>query len=153
MEKTLVLLKPCAVQRELAGEVISRFERRGLRLCGIKMMQLDDNILSEHYAHIAGKPFFQRLKESMMITPVIACCWEGIDAVNVVRGMSGATNCRNAAPGTVRGDFGMSTQENIIHSSDSAENAAIELARFFKKEEIFEYQKCSSVFLYANDEI
>lgn len=153
MERTLVILKPSAIQRELVGEVITRFERRGLRLCGIKMMQLDDEILSEHYAHIKGKPFFQRLKDAMMITPVIVCCWEGIDAVQVVRAMTGSTNCRNSLSGTIRGDFGMSMQENIIHTSDSIENAAIELNRFFKKNELFDYQKSCFDFLYASDEI
>ncbi|NDV46789.1 nucleoside-diphosphate kinase [Paludibacter sp. 221] len=153
MERTLVILKPSAIQRELVGEVISRFERKGLRLCGIKMMQLDDEILSEHYAHIEGRPFFQRLKDAMMITPVIVCCWEGLDAVNVVRTMTGSTNCRNAAPGTIRGDFGISTQENIVHASDSPENAEIELARFFKKNEFFDFKKISFDYLYANDEV
>lgn len=153
MERTLVILKPSAIQRELVGEVITRFERKGLRLCGIKMMQLDDKILSEHYAHIQGKPFFQRLKDAMMITPVIVCCWEGLDAVSVVRNMTGSTNCRNAAPGTIRGDFGMSMQENIIHTSDSVENAKIELNRFFNENEFFDYKKSSFDFLYANDEV
>lgn len=153
MEKTLVILKPSAIQRELAGEIITRFERRGLRLCGIKMMQLDDEILSEHYAHVSNRPFFQQLKDAMIITPVVVSCWEGLDAVSVVRNMTGATVCRNATPGTIRGDFGMSNQENIIHTSDSVENAEIELNRFFKKEEIFDYKKACFDFLYARDEI
>jgi len=153
MERTLVILKPSAIQRELAGEVIMRFERKGLRLAGIKMMQLNDEILSEHYAHLKEKSFFQQLKDGMMTSPIIVCCWEGLDAVNVVRSMTGSTNCRNAQPGTIRGDFGMSMQENIIHTSDSVENAEIELKRFFKKDEIFNYKKSCFDFLYTSDEV
>lgn len=153
MEKTLVLLKPCTLQRGLVGEVISRFEKRGLRLAGMKMMQLTDEILNEHYAHLREKPFFQILKDSMMSTPVIACCLEGIDAVNTVHAMSGATNGRNAVPGTIRGDYCMSNQQNIVHTSDSLENAAIELARFFKPEELFDYTPSNLHYLYALDEL
>lgn len=152
MEKTLVLLKPSALQRALVGEVIKRFEQKGLKLTGIKMMQLNDEILNEHYSHLAGRSFFQRIKDAMMTTPVIATCWEGLDAVHVVRTMTGATNGRNSAPGTIRGDFSMSVQENIVHTSDSIENAKEELERFFKKEEIFDYKHLPFPFLYANDE-
>lgn len=153
MEKTLVLLKPCTLQRGLVGEVINRFEKRGLRLAGMKMMQLTDAILNEHYGHLREKSFFQILKDSMMSTPVIACCFEGIEAVNVVRAMAGATNGRNALPGTIRGDYCMSNQQNIVHTSDSLENAKIELARFFKPEEIFEYESSNLGYLYALDEL
>lgn len=140
LEKTLVLLKPSAVQRGLIGEILHRFERKGLRLAGMKMMQLTDEILNEHYAHLAGKPFFQRIKNSMMASPIIACCFEGVDAVQVVRLMTGATNGRVAVPGTIRGDYSVSAQENIVHTSDSPENAKVEVARFFKPEEIFDYK-------------
>lgn len=152
MEKTLVILKPCALQRSLIGEVISRFEKKGLKLAGMKMIQLTDEILNEHYAHLAERSFFQRLKDAMAITPVIVCCWEGIDAVHVVRTMTGVTNGRNAAPGTIRGDYSMSGQENIVHASDSPENASIELARFFKDDEIFDYTWLQTPSVYANDE-
>ena len=94
MEKTLVILKPCAVQRALVGEVTARFERKGLRLAGMKMMQLDDALLSEHYSHLADKPFFQRVKDSMMVCPVICCCYDGVDAVETVRLMTGSTTGR-----------------------------------------------------------
>lgn len=153
MEKTLVILKPSALQRALVGEVIKRFEQKGLQLCGIKMIQLSEKILGEHYAHLADRPFFQRIKNSMMITPVIVTCWEGKDSVKVVRAMTGSTNSRDAVPGTIRGDFSMSLQENIVHTSDSVENAKEELARFFNNDEIFEYKNLLSPFLYANDEI
>lgn len=152
MEKTLVLLKPCTLQRSLTGEIIQRFERKGLRLSGLKMMQLTDELLSEHYAHLSGKPFFQRVKDSMMAAPVIACCFEGVDAIQAVRTLAGPTNGRLAAPGTIRGDYSMSFQENIVHTSDSTETAEIELKRFFKPEEIFSYEQAVFPFLYANDE-
>ena len=152
MEKTLVIIKPGALQRELVGDIINRFERKGLQLCGLKMIQLNDAILAEHYSHLTDKPFFPRIKESMMASPVIVCCWEGLDSVQVVRDMTGVTNSRNATPGTIRGDFGMSMQENIIHTSDSVENGIIELKRFFKSEELFNYTKVGHSFLYATDE-
>ena len=152
MEQTLVLLKPCTLQRALVGEIINRFEKKGLRLAGMKMMQLTDSILNEHYAHLSGKPFFQILKDSMMSTPVIACCLEGIDAVRVVRSMTGSTNGRNADPGTIRGDYCMSNQQNIVHASDSLETAAIEIKRFFRPEEIFDYEASNRNYLYALDE-
>ena len=152
MEKTLVLLKPSCVQRQLIGEVVNRFERRGLRIAGMKMMQLSDDILREHYAHLADKPFFPTLAASMQASPVIALALEGIDAVQVVRAMTGATNGRAAAPGTIRGDYSMSNQQNIVHASDSPENALIELARFFRPEEIFEYESGANAYIYGADE-
>lgn len=152
MEKTLVILKPSAIQRALVGKVISRFQDKGLTIAGIKMMQLDEKILREHYAHLVDRPFFPSLVKSMMATPVIVMCLEGKDAVEVVRTMTGATNSRKANPGTIRGDFGMSGQENIIHASDSVENAAIETARFFKPEEVFSYQPLAFPAILAPDE-
>ena len=152
METTLVLLKPSCVQRQLIGEIVNRFERRGLRIAGMKMMQLDEKILREHYAHLAEKPFFPILSASMQASPVVALALEGIDAVQVVRTMAGATNGRAAAPGTIRGDYSLSNQQNIVHASDSVENAAIELARFFRPEEIFDYTSAVKPYLYAVDE-
>jgi len=151
--KTLVILKPSAVQRGLIGEVIRRFERKGLLLIGLKMVWLNDEILSEHYAHLKDKPFFQRVKDSMSVCPVVVCCWKGKDAVRVVRMLTGATNSREALPGTIRGDFSMSMQENILHASDSPETADVELRRFFKDEELFDYKLSMISNLYANDEI
>lgn len=151
MERTLVLLKPCTVQRGLIGEVINRFERKGLRIMGLKMMQLTEEILNEHYAHLAERPFFPWVKASMKSAPVIAMCIEGTEAVQVVRNITGATNGRKAAPGTIRGDYAMSGQENIVHASDSPENAAIELKRFFKDEEIFDYPNPLRDYFYSPD--
>lgn len=152
LEKTLVLLKPCTVQRALMGEIIQRFEKKGLRICGMKMMQLTDKVLSEHYAHLAEKEFFQRVKDSMMVTPVVALALEGVGAVETVRTITGPTTGRKAPAGTIRGDYSMSFQENIVHASDSLETAEVELKRFFKPEEIFEYRPATFDFLYANDE-
>lgn len=152
IEKTLVLLKPCTLQRALVGEIINIFERKGLQICGMKMMQLTDEILSEHYAHLSDKPFFQRVKDSMMTAPVIALCLSGVDAVAAVRALTGATNGRKAEPGTIRGSYCMSFQENIVHASDSPENAAVELKRFFKDDEILEWKESRFDYLYANDE-
>ena len=152
MQKTLVLIKPSAIQRSLVGEVVSRFEKKGLQIIGFKMMTLSDDLLKTHYAHLVEKPFFKRIKDSMQVTPVFALALKGVDAVEVVRKMSGTTNGRNAAPGTIRGDLSMSVQENIVHTSDSPENAAIELDRFFNKDEIFEYEPLIFPHLYANDE-
>ncbi len=152
LEKTLVILKPSAVQRGLIGEITSRFERKGLRLAGMKMMQLTDEILNEHYAHLSEKPFFQRVKDSMMACPVIVCCYEGVDAIQIVRSMTGATNGRVAIPGTIRGDFSVSSQENIIHTSDSPKTALQEVKRFFKPEELFDYKQGNLPFLYYQDE-
>lgn len=153
MEQTLVILKPSAVIRGLMGEVISRFEKKGLIIAGMKMVQLDDKILAEHYAHLVSRPFFPLLKKSMMVSPVVVMCVRGIDAVAVVRAMTGATNSRKAEPGTIRGDFSMSGQQNIVHASDSVENAETELARFFDKSEIFDFKPAMLEYLYAEDEL
>ena len=153
MEQTFVILKPSTIQRSLIGQVIDRFQKKGLFITAIKMMKLDEKILREHYAHLVDRPFFPLILDSMMATPVIVMCLCGKDAVEVVRDMTGSTNCRKAAPGTIRGDFGMSGQENIIHASDSAENAKIEIARFFKPEEIFDYTPLTFTATYAPDEI
>ena len=153
MERTLVIIKPCAVQRGLIGEVLSRFERRGLKLVAMKMTRLDAEICRRHYAHLVDKPFYPIIEESMTAAPVVLCCMEGIDAVEVVRTMAGATNGRKALPGTIRGDYCVSHQENIIHASDSLESAAQELERFFKPEDYCSYDTPLLDYLYAKDEL
>jgi nucleoside-diphosphate kinase len=153
MERTLVILKPGTIQRRLIGEIISRFEKKGLILTGMKMIWLSDEILSEHYVHLKEKPFFQKVKNSMQANPVIICCWEGIDAVNVVRTITGVTNGRLALPGTIRGDYSMSMQENIIHASDSLKTAENEINRFFNENELFNYETVLKPYLYAKDEV
>ena len=152
MEQTLVILKPGTIQRGLIGEIISRFEKKGLFIKGMKMMQLTDELLDEHYSHLKDKPFFKRIKDSMEMCPVVVMCLEGVDAVSVVRSLVGVTNGRVAQSGTIRGDYSMSMQENIVHASDAPETAKIELNRFFKKEEIFEYDYKLLLNIYAVDE-
>lgn len=153
MEQTLIIIKPCAIRRDLIGEIIHRFEMKGMQLCGIKMMQLDDKILNEHYAHLVGRPYFQRIKNSMMKTPVVVSVWKGVDIVEIAHHMAGATNGREATPGTIRGDYSVSIQENIVHTSDTVENAKSEIARFFKEEEIFDFNQLSNSVLYAENEV
>lgn len=153
MEQTLVILKPSAVERCLIGEIITRIQDKGLIISGMKMMQLDEKILREHYAHLVDRPFFPSIVESMTASPVIVMCLKGVDAVSVFRQMTGVTNGRNAVPGTLRGDFCMSGQANIIHASDSVENARIEISRFFSPSEIFDYIPANLKFLYSEDEL
>lgn len=153
MQQTLVIIKPAAIHRGLAGEVITRFERKGLCIIGMKMMQLTEEILREHYAHLVDRPFFPDLLQSMTATPVVVMALKGVDAVEVVRAMTGATNGRKAAPGTIRGDYSMSGQENIVHASDSEESARIELARFFKPGEIIDRSRADGRFYNSPDEV
>lgn len=153
MEKSLIIIKPSGVQRGIAGTVIERFQRKGLQINGIKMMQLDEEILRRHYAHLTDRPFFASILSSMMASPVIVMVISGKDAISVIRDMVGSTNGRKAAPGTIRGDFSMSGQENIVHASDSAESAAVEIDRFFRPDEIFDYTPAQQQYMYADDEI
>jgi len=153
MQVTVVLLKPSAVQRGILGEVIARFEKKGIQIVGMKMLCMTDEMVLEHYAHLAHKPFFGRIKESMQASPVVAMALKGVDVVNVMRQLAGATNGREAQPGTIRGDYSISVQENIVHASDSPETAERELARFFSESEIFNYPHFLLPYTYANDEL
>lgn len=153
MQQSLIILKPSTIQRGLVGEVLDRFQKKGLIIAGIKMMHLSDRLLAEHYAHLVDRPFFPSLVRSMQATPVIVVCLRGVDVVEVVRAMIGATNSRKAAPGTIRGDFGMSGQENIVHASDSPENAEIEVKRFFRPDELFDYTPITLAATYSPDEL
>jgi nucleoside-diphosphate kinase len=153
MERTLVLIKPDAVQRGLAGRIISRFEEKGLKIVGIKFLKLSDRILTEHYAHLADKPFFGGTVAFMRQTPVIAICLEGLDCVETVRRLCGITKAREAAPGTIRGDLAMSVQANLVHASDSLETAQKEVARFFEDSELFEYESRLTAAIYSEDEL
>jgi len=141
MERTLVLIKPDAIERCLIGQIISRFENKGLRIAGIKMMRTDSSLLHEHYGHLKELDVFPKIVEFMMSGPIIAMCIEGLDAVKVVRGICGVTKARDAAPGTIRGDLAMSIRTNLVHASDSLETANIELKRFFSDTEIFDYTR------------
>lgn len=153
METTLVILKPSAILHGYAGQIITRFQQKGLVIHGMKMMQLTDELLNEHYAHLVDRPFFPDLARSMKASPVVVMALWGKDAVDVVRLMTGATNGRKALPGTIRGDFSMSGQENIIHASDSIENAEIELKRFFLPNELFHYEPTALKYTYEPAEM
>lgn len=135
MERTLVLIKPDAVQRRLIGAVIQRFENKGLKIVAMKLMQISQELAATHYDEHKAKPFYQGLVDFMTRKPCVAMCLEGPKAVSVVRQMLGATFGFNAEPGTIRGDFGISNQFNLVHGSDSPESAAREIELFFKKSE------------------
>lgn len=152
MERTLVLLKPDAVQRDLVGEIILRLERKGLKIVGLKFMRLSDELLQEHYSHLVDRPFFPEIKNFMQLTPVVALCLEGVECVNAVRQLAGITKAREAAPGTIRGEFAMSVQANLIHCSDSIETAEVEVPRFFKPEELFDYADALESYVYNSSE-
>lgn len=139
-ERTLVLLKPDAVARRLCGEILARFERKGLKIAGMKMLQVTPELSKQHYAEHVSKPFYPLLESFITSGPVVALALEGPEAVTVVRGMMGSTNGRQSAPGTIRGDLGLSRQMNLVHGSDSAEAAAKELAIYFRPDELLTYE-------------
>ncbi|QFR39206.1 nucleoside-diphosphate kinase [Candidatus Gracilibacteria bacterium 28_42_T64] len=141
METTLILLKPDTIERSLIGQVIARLEAKGLKITGLKMMQLDDAIIEEHYDFLMDKPFFPNIKKYMTRTPIVAIAAKGANAIATVRMLTGATNPVEALPGSIRGDLALSIDANIIHASDTSENAEIELNRFFKGTDIFTYNK------------
>jgi len=136
-ETSLILFKPDAVEKNLVGTVLARFQTAGFRIRGIKMMRLGDAILREHYAHIAHLPFFPEIVTFMSKTPVVALALEGENAIAAVRDLLGPTDSKAAAPGTIRGDFGEDKMVNVCHASDSVESAAAELQRFFNAGELF----------------
>lgn len=152
MERTLIILKPDAVQRGLVGEVTGRLERKGLKLIGAKMMRLDSALLKAHYAHLIDKPFYAGIEDFMMSSPVVVMAWEGFECVNSVRLLVGATNPRIADAGTIRGDLAIGQGRNLIHASDSKENGAKEIERFFTKDELFDYDKSEYMHLYEEYE-
>jgi len=152
MEKTLIIAKPDAVQRGLIGEIISRLEQKGLKLIGIKMTTLDEAILRNHYAEHLEKPFYTGLESFMKSSPVVLMVWEGFECVNAVRTLVGATNPREAAPGSIRGDLAIGVGRNLIHASDSKESGEREVANFFKPGELVEYDKSEYLQLYEDFE-
>ena len=150
MEKSLILVKPDGLQRGLVGEIINRFERKGLKIIGIKMLNIEDALLEEHYAHLADKPFFADIKKFMKSSPLVALALEGGEgSVSAIRMLVGPTKGHEAPAGTIRGDFGLSGSNNIVHASDSVENGTTEVSRFFTKDELFEYSKSESVHIYG----
>ncbi|MFA5745494.1 MAG: nucleoside-diphosphate kinase [archaeon] len=152
MERTLIIFKPDALNRALVGEILHVFERKGLKVVGMKMTHLNDDILDEHYSHLKDKPFFGRIKKFMKSAPSILCVLEGNNVISVVRNLVGVTRGYEASSGTIRGDYSLSGQCNIIHASDSLVSADIEIARFFKDDELFDYEKIDLNYIYAEDE-
>ena len=141
MERTLVLIKPDALQRGLAAEILSRLERRGLKIVGLRLMRMDQALARRHYAEHEGKPFLDSLVRFITSGPLIAAVFEGPNAVEVVRGLMGATDPQQAAPGTIRGDLGLFIQSNLIHGSDSPEAAEREIALFFEDADIVSWER------------
>lgn len=152
MEYSVVLVKPDGVQRGLIGEIIHRFERKGFRLAALKMVNMTDEMLDEWYSHHKEKPFFPALKSYMQSYPVVAMLWEGLDAAVAIRKMVGVTKAREADPGTIRGDFAMSQQYNLIHASESSDAAEKERKIIFSSDEIFDWEKHDYTHIYLEEE-
>src|SRR3989344_35541 len=151
-EQTLIIIKPDALQRNLLGEIVGRFEKKGLKIIGMKMMRLDDALLAEHYSHHKDKPFFESLKNFMESSPGIVMALSGFHAITAVRLIVGPTKGYEADAGSIRGDLCISGQANIVHASDSSEAAQVEVARFFKPDELFAYKKIDFEFVYGEEE-
>lgn len=141
MERTLIIVKPDGVERALVGPIISRFEQRGLKIVALKMLQVSDELARKHYAVHEGKPFFEPLIEYITSSPVVVMVLEGPDAIQAARNTIGATKPVEATPGSIRGDFGMMVGRNLVHGSDSPENAATEVALWFNESELIEYER------------
>ncbi|HSP56339.1 MAG TPA: nucleoside-diphosphate kinase [Dehalococcoidia bacterium] len=152
MERTLVLVKPDGMQRGLAGEILSRLERRGLRIVGLRMFQIEDAVARRHYAEHDGKPFFEGLISYITSGPIVAAVLEGTSAVEVVRKTMGATNPAGAEPGTIRGDLGLETGRNLIHGSDSLVSASREIALFFEPGQLHAYTRDVDGWIFENPE-
>lgn len=148
----MIILKPDALQRGLLGEITKRLENKGLKLLGLKMMSLDSALLQAHYAHIVDKPFYTGIEEFMKSSPVVIMAWEGYECVNSVRVLVGATNPREAEAGSIRGDLAIGQGRNLIHASDSKASGEEEIGRFFKKDELFDYDKSEYLHLYEDFE-
>ncbi len=152
-ERTLILFKPDAVERRLCGELLSRIENKGLKIVGLKMLKVTPELSKQHYAEHVSKSFYPLLESFITSGPVVALAIEGPEAVSVMRTMMGKTNGRESAPGTIRGDFGVSRQMNLIHGSDGPDAAKRELAIYFKPEELIEYQPILAPMFAAADEL
>ena len=148
MEKTFLMVKPDGVQRNLIGEIVSRFEKKGFQLIGAKLMVIPAEVAEKHYAEHKERPFFGELVDFITSGPVFAMAWQGENVIATARQMMGSTNPKDAAPGTIRGDFGVTVGKNIIHGSDSPESAERELGIFFKEEELSEYSKLVNEWIY-----
>ncbi len=147
MQQTLILLKPDCVQRRLVGAVIQRFEQKGLRLAGLKLVQPSRTLAEKHYAVHKGKPFYDSLLNFLTSGPTVAMVWQGREAINVARSLIGPTDGAKAPPGTIRGDFALITQNNLVHGSDSPENAALEIALWFQPGELVDLAICDAAWI------
>lgn len=152
LERSLVLLKPDCIERRLMGQIIARFEAKGLNIIAMKMLKVTPELSKQHYAEHVAKPFYKSLEDFITSAPIVAMAIEGLDVIRVIREMLGATNGLKAAPGTIRGDFSSSRQMNLVHASDSPESAARELALYFQPGEICEHQLLITPALRAGDE-
>ncbi|WP_019506237.1 nucleoside-diphosphate kinase [Pleurocapsa sp. PCC 7319] len=148
MERTFIMIKPDGVQRHLTGEIMHRFERKGFTLVGLKMMQVSRELAEKHYGVHKERPFFNSLIEFITSAPVIAMVWEGENVVSAARNIIGATNPTTAAPGSIRGDFGVSIGRNLIHGSDAIETAQTEVALWFTEEELLNWKPVRQSWLY-----
>jgi nucleoside-diphosphate kinase len=151
MERTLVLIKPDAMQRGLAGEIIGRLERRGLRIAGMRLLQIDEELASRHYAEHREKPFYRQLVDFITSSPVVAAVFEGPNAVETVRTTMGATDPRKSPPGSIRGDLGIYITQNLIHGSDSPESAAREIGIFFNEGDVLSYKRDLDRWIYDEE--
>ena len=149
MERTLILIKPDAVQRKLAGRILTRFEDKGLKIVGLKLIQVTEELAKEMYSEHEGKDFYEPLLEFVTACPVVVGVLEGVDAITIVRKLLGSTFGPDAEPGTIRGDFGASKRYNLIHGSDSPESASREIAIFFDSQELIDYEPVISRWVYA----
>ena len=152
MQRTVVLVKPDGLQRGLIGQIMTRFEQKGLKLIGLKMMRLNDQILDEWYAHHKDKPFFADLKGFLTWTPIVAMVWQGQEAVSAVRKIVGVTKGYDAEAGSIRGDYAMSGSQNLIHASDEPVNAEKELGLIFDPTELYEYENAEECLIYSESE-
>lgn len=152
MQRTLVIIKPDAINRGLAGEILARFEDKGLKIVGMKMKHLEDAELEEHYSHLKDKPFFPALRDFMKHSPSLVLCLEGNGVVDAVRLMCGPTHGLQAAPGTIRGDYSMSIQQNVVHASEDEAAAETEVKRFFTASELFDYPRIDMEMVYSVEE-
>ncbi|MCB9853997.1 MAG: nucleoside-diphosphate kinase [Phycisphaerales bacterium] len=148
MEKTLIILKPDAVQRGMAGRIITRFEEKGFQICAMKLITIDKNLAEKHYGVHKDKPFYPRLLQYITSSPVVVMVLQAVNGIAVARKMMGATFGSKAEPGTIRGDFGLSNSFNLIHGSDSPEAAAQEIALYFSKEDLQSYERANEKWVY-----
>ncbi|XP_064415186.1 nucleoside diphosphate kinase 3 isoform X2 [Latimeria chalumnae] len=147
-ERTFIAIKPDGVQRRLIGEIVRRFERKGFKLVGMKLMQASESLLKEHYIGLRDRPFYNRLVKYMSSGPVVAMVWQGLDVVRTARAMLGETNPADSKPGTIRGDYGVEVSKNVIHGSDSVESAQREVALWFESHELACWEDASAHWIY-----